>query len=315
MPATRARQPTSGRTQFTALGTEVVVLASDRRGLRRARLAVEAQLDVIDRVCSRFRPDSDLEHLNRAGGRPVRVDPLLIEAVGVALRAARLTDGNVDPTVGEALRVLGYDCDFAAVAPTGRPVVRVVRVPGWELVEIDADRYTIRVPAGVRLDLGATAKALAADRAAAYASSASGCGVLVSLGGDIAVAGNPPPRGWDVRVADSHASPTGAEGQTVRIDSGGLATSSTTVRRWSRGGDELHHVVDPATGRPARIVWRTVSVAAANCVDANVASTAAIIRGERSPAWLGQLGLPARLVRPDGSIVRVGGWPQQEAAA
>jgi len=291
------------------------VLVSDRRGLWKARLAVEAQLESIDRTCSRFRPDSDLERLNRAGGRSVRVDPVLIEALEVALRAARLTDGDVDPTVGEALRVLGYDCDFAAVAPTGGPVVRVERVPGWELVEIDADRCTIRVPAGVRLDLGATAKALAADRAAADASSAAGCGVLVSLGGDIAVAGDPPPQGWDVRVADSHASPAGAEGQTVSIDGGGLATSSTTVRRWSRGGDELHHVVDPATGRSARIVWRTVSVAAADCVDANVAATAAIIRGERSPAWLGQLGLPARLVRPDGSIVRVGGWPQQEAAA
>ncbi|HYT26543.1 MAG TPA: FAD:protein FMN transferase, partial [Actinomycetota bacterium] len=134
-------------------------------------------------------------------------------------------------------------------------------------------------------------------------------GVLVSLGGDLATAGTPPPGGWAVRVADWHAAGRGAQGQTVRVRGGGLATSSTTVRRWTRGGEQLHHVVDPATGRPAPVVWRTVSVAAATCVDANVAATAAIVRGDRSPAWLDSLGLPARLVRPDGSLVRVGGWP------
>jgi thiamine biosynthesis lipoprotein len=139
--------------------------------------------------------------------------------------------------------------------------------------------------------------------------------VLVSLGGDIAIAGDPPGRGWSVRVTDWHAAGPEAEGQTVQATSGGLATSSTTVRRWSRGGDELHHVVDPATGRSAEVVWRTVSVAAATCVDANVAATAAVVRGERSPAWLESLRLPARLVRPDGTVVRVGGWPTEDVAA
>jgi len=292
-----------------------VILVTDGRRLGPARAAVEAQLRLIDRACSRFRPDSDLQRVNGAGGAPVEVGPVLIEAMAVSLRAARLTDGDVDPTIGEALRVLGYDRDFAALAPTSRPVVRVARVPGWELVELDADRHTVKVPAGVRLDLGATAKALAADRAAVDASAAAGCGVLVSLGGDIATAGEPPAAGWDVRIADWHAAPSSAADPTVRVDGGGLATSSTTVRRWSRGDDELHHIVDPATGRPAIVVWRTVSVAAATCVDANVASTAAIVRGERSPEWLGELGLPARLVRPDGSVVLVGGWPEQDVAA
>ncbi|MDQ6796536.1 MAG: FAD:protein FMN transferase [Actinomycetota bacterium] len=288
---------------------------NDEHGLWRARLAVEACLSAIDRACSRFRSDSDLERVNRARGAPVTVSPGFIEALEVSLRAARITGGDVDPTVGEAVRVLGYDRDFAAVALTGPPVVHVARVPGWELVEIDQERRTVRVPAGVRLDLGATAKALAADRSAVDAAEAAGCGVLVSLGGDIAVAGDAPARGWDIRIADSHAVPADAEGQTVSITGGGLATSSTTVRRWLRGNDEVHHVVDPATGRPASIVWRTVSVAAATCVDANVASTAAIIRGQRSPAWLEELRLPARFIRPDGSVIRVGGWPRPEEAA
>ena len=234
---------------------------------------------------------------------------MLIEAVLVALRAAALTDGDVDPTVGQAMRALGYDRDFGAVAKTGAPVARVEAVPGWHLVTVDRQRGTVRVPAGVRLDLGATAKALAADRAAARAAAAVGCGVLVSLGGDIAVAGEPPARGWEVRVADSHASSPDDAGQTVLMESGGLATSSTTVRRWARGGQDVHHLVDPRTGRPADEVWRTVTVAAASCVDANIATTAAIIRGSRSPAWLESLGLPARLVLAEGSVVRVGGWP------
>jgi len=296
--------------RLRALGTGAVVLVTGADSLEVVRQAVAAEVDAIDRACSRFRPDSELERVNHAGGRPVAVGPGLLEALEVALRAARASDGDVDPTVGEAVRVLGYDRDFAAVPPAGRPLLRVATVPGWRQVRVDRARGLVRVPAGVLLDLGATAKALAADRAAASAAEAAGCGVLVSLGGDLATAGEPPPGGWSVRVADAHDAAAEADGETVRIHGGALATSSSTVRRWTRGGEQLHHIVDPASGRPARVVWRTVSVAAATCVDANVAATAAIVRGEASPAWLASLGLPARLVRPDGSVVRVAGWPE-----
>jgi FAD:protein FMN transferase len=118
-----------------------------------------------------------------------------------------------------------------------------------------------------------------------------------------------------VRVADWHGAGPEAEGQTIRLPDGGLATSSTTVRHWTRGGEPLHHLVDPATGGPARVVWRTVSVAAAHCVDANTAATAAILRGERVPGWLDAAGLPARLVRPDSSVLRIGGWPEPDEAS
>jgi thiamine biosynthesis lipoprotein len=292
-----------------------VVLTVDSRRLGPALAAVVEEVAAIDVACSRFRDDSELAAVNRGGGRPVHVGPLLLEAVETALRAARLTDGDVDPTVGDAIRVLGYDRDFGAVAPTGRPLVRLAAVPGWHQISVDRRRQLVAMPPGVSLDLGATAKALAADRAASRAASAAGCGVLVSLGGDISTAGEPPGGGWSVRVADWHAAGPEAEGEIVEVSSGGVATSSTTVRRWSRGSEELHHVVDPATGRSAEVVWRTVSVAAATCVDANVAATAAIVRGNRSPAWLASLRLPARLVRPDGSVVRVGGWPAPQVAA
>jgi FAD:protein FMN transferase len=303
-----------GESSFPIWGTTATILSTDRDQLPMAVAAVRGQLAVFDIACSRFRDDSDIERVNRSRGRWAEVQPLLVDAVEVALRAAALTEGDVDPTVGEALVVLGYDRDFAAVLPMGPSTPDPRPAPGWRLVEVDRTNSRIRVPIGVRLDLGATAKALAADRAAAAAAEISGCGVLVSLGGDIAVARAAPSEGWEIGLADSHLQQPEPE-QSVRIRDGGLATSSTTVRRWSRGGTTVHHVIDPSTGRPAREVWRTVTVAAATCVDANTVSTAAIVRGELAIGWLGSLGLPARLVRADGRIERTAAWPRQEAVA
>ena len=296
---------------WDALGTRVGVVVSDPRALPAARLAVEAEIEAIDLACSRFRADSDLSRLNARAGRPVRVTPLLLEAVGVALRAAAVTGGIVDPTIGRALILAGYDRDFALLGDPP-PRLAATRVPGWRAVSVDLAGRSVRIPRGVRLDLGATAKALAADRAAAAAATAASAGVLVNLGGDIAVAGPAPAGGWPVRVADDHRAPPGAPGQHLRLDSGGLATSSTTVRRW---GPDAHHIIDPRTGLPAVSPWRTVSVAAATCVDANVASTAAIVLGADAPAWLAERGLPARLVDRDGRPEAVAGWPQERVAA
>jgi thiamine biosynthesis lipoprotein len=133
--------------------------------------------------------------------------------------------------------------------------------------------------------------------------------VLVALGGDIAIAGQAPADGWRVRVTDDHRAGLDAPGQWVAVRSGGLATSSATVRRWKVGSEWAHHVIDPATGNSASTVWRTVSVTAASCLDANIASTAAIVRSERAPRWLESLGLPARLVATEGAVTHVAGWP------
>jgi FAD:protein FMN transferase len=180
---------------------------------------------------------------------------------------------------------------------------------------MDPERRAVRVPAGSELDLGATAKALAADRAASSACAAAGCGVLVSLGGDVAVAGEPPSRGWPIRVADDHAAGLDAPGPVVSIAGGGLATSSTAVRRWRAGEVELHHIIDPRTGRSAVTPWRTVTVAAATCVDANVAATAAIVLGGDAPAWLAARALAARLVSETGPATCAAGWPAEAEAA
>jgi thiamine biosynthesis lipoprotein len=296
------------RTRIDVLGTTGYVLASDEAGLAVATDAALHEVELIDRACSRFRPDSDLSRVNDAGGRPTSVSPSLVDALEIAVRAALVTDGDVDPTIGRALRVVGYDRDFGSVPADGPPVLTVAVARRWPEIVIDRSAQTVRVPPGVALDLGATAKALAADRAAAAAASAAACGVLVSLGGDIALGGPSSRDGWPVMLDDRHDAPISHRGPTVVLRNGGLATSGTMARRWRRGGVDLHHLIDPRTGRPADEVWRTATVAAACCVDANIASTAAIIRGFRAVAWLEESGLAARLVALDGSEVLVGSW-------
>ena len=202
-----------------------------------------------------------------------------------------------------------------AIWPTSRrdgPPLPDGWAPGadWRSIVLDGATRTVLVPDGVRLDLGATAKALAADRGAAAAASATGTGVVLSLGGDVAVGGTPPPGGWPVALGDDHAAPNGP---VVALAGGGLATSSTTIRRWRRGDQVVHHILDPATGAPCPIVWRTVTVAASTCVQANVASTAAIVLGAEAPGWLARRRLPARLVRPGGEVQTVAGWLEEAA--
>lgn len=305
----RDREPAGA--SFAALGTTAMVLVSEPGALESAFEAVRSVVDAMDKAASRFRADSDLSAVNRGAGRPVEVGPLLVDAVETALRAARLTAGLVDPTVGESLRVIGYDRSFSDVARCGAALnVQVRPVPGWRMVWCDRASSCVRIPEKVLLDLGATAKALCADRAAAAAAARCGGGVLVSLGGDMAAAGPAPAAGWQVRVTDRHDSPRGAPGQTVALGSGGLATSGTAARRWRRGGLEFHHLVDPTTGLPATEHWRTVSVAAASCVDANIASTASMILGAGAAGWLEERKLPARLVTPAGAVVTVSGWPE-----
>ncbi|HMH91333.1 MAG TPA: FAD:protein FMN transferase [Streptosporangiaceae bacterium] len=302
---------------FGVFGTTAVLLVTDSAALGEARAIADRELAAVDRAASRFRADSELTALNQAGGAARPVSPLFADLIAAALRAARLTDGAVDPTCAAALAALGYDRDFEQVragTPAAPSAWRAGPVPGWRSVELDTAGQA-RLRDGALLDLGATAKAWAADRCAELIAGQVGGGVLVSLGGDIAVAGTAPDGGWRVRVTDDHAAGPDVPGPTVAITDGGLATSSITVRAWHSGGQPVHHIIDPATGGPARTCWRTVSVAAGTCVDANTASTAAIVRGEAAPGWLAGAGLPARLVRPDGTAVTTAGWPAEPAAA
>jgi FAD:protein FMN transferase len=304
-----------------ALGTTARIAAWPPDRLRRALGAVDAELIRLDLAASRFRPDSEICQIQareREDGE--QVSESLAEVVAVALAAAAWTGGLVDPTVGSALVALGYDRDFVLVG-ANQPDLPPVRtaVPGWRSVSLDG--RLLRLPPGVRLDFGATAKGLGADWAARAAMAAAGSGgALVSLGGDVAAGGEAPRGGWPVLIADEHrqtarSAPGTAPTQVVRLPGGAIATSSTTCRQWWRAGRLMHHIVDPRTGEPAAGPWRTVSVAAATCAEANAAATAAIVAGEGAAAWLEERQMPARLVSHDDAVVSVAGWPGADGGA
>jgi thiamine biosynthesis lipoprotein len=307
-----------------ALGTNARVVVWPPEGLDPARIAVDGVLDALDYQASRFRPDSEISRINGGGGGLFMLSDGLAQAVGVALAAAHWTGGLTDPTVGAALISLGYDRDFAAIDADRREAVPPpTRAPGWSSVELAG--CMLRMPAAARLDLGATAKGLGSDRAvraamraisaggpavaAGVAAPARG-GVLVELGGDIAVAGTPPRDGWPVTVADPAAGTSPVK--LVRLPAGAIATSSTTCRRWRRAGRALHHIVDPRTGLPADGPWQMATVAAATCADANAAATAAIVAGHEAVGFLTAAGLPARIAGHDGSVRYLGGWPDAD---
>lgn len=300
--------------RFATLGTTAVVCTTSEHELVRAtELAVEL-CTALDGAASRFREDSELMALCARAGEDVVVSELLWEVLDQAIWAAEFTDGLVDPTVGGAMGVLGYATSFTDIdRDDPRPVVRVGRVPGYAKIQRDAARRSVCIPEGVTVDLGATAKAGCADRIAARAAAELEGGVLISLGGDMAVAGPAPEGGWLVGIAARHDDPLTAGGPAVSLHHGGLASSGVAARRWRRAGTELHHLLNPATGLPAEVVWETATVAGPSCLVANAASTASIILGEAAPAWLEARALPARLQRPDGSVVTAAGFPEDPA--
>jgi thiamine biosynthesis lipoprotein len=301
---------------WSVWSTSVTIAVEPESALDAAAEILRREISAFDLACSRFRPDSELSRLIRAGRTTMPASPLFMQAVTSALRVARITGGTVDPTVGRSLLVLGYDCDYDEVrrrSPEQALVGKPDPAPGWRCVEVDEVERMIEIPPGVALDLGATAKALCADRAAHTIAFQLGVGVVVDIGGDLAVAGPPPPGGWQVSVRENSSDELEGDQCSVSVWDGGLASSGTSVRRWARGGNQLHHIVDPTTGWPAKGVWRMVTVAAGSCLDANAASTAAIVWGEEAPFRLAQFGLPARFVGSCGRVIEVGGWPSPTA--
>ncbi len=292
-----------GIAQWPLWSTTARLVVTDPDALPAAQRVVQDVTRQVEMACSRFRPDSEIVLLP-ADGTPTRVGPVLAALMATALLAAARTEGDVDPTLGAAMDAAGYDRDITLVGGGPLRTFLAAPEPAWRRVRLDGDILT--VPAGVRLDLGATAKAWAADRSAAEVARTCGVGALVALGGDIATAGPAPAACWGVLVRDQAEDPIAA----VTLAAGGaLATSSTVSRTWHNGGRTGHHVLDPRSGGPVTPVWRTVSVAAGTCVEANTLTTAAMVRGLDALPWLRSLGVPARLVGATFKIVTLGGWP------
>lgn len=317
IPAASSEEVGIARRDREIWSTTATVAVTEAGVLSAAARLLDIELMDVELAASRFLRDSETSLVNRSAGSEVTLSHTLNALVGAALRIAGVTGGLVDPTVAAAVIRAGYDRDFSALrrqhndltiaATSNRPA------PGCGLVRHDPATRRLRMPAGVSLDLGATAKAWAADTAAARIHCALGCGVLVSIGGDVAVAGPPPAGGWRVAVGENHRTAEHV-GPVVTIVRGGLATSSTAVRRWRTASGIRHHIIDPRTGSNPDPVWRTVSAVAGSAVDANAACTAAIVLGVPAPQWLDARQVPARLVGENGRIDYLGGWPTDRAA-
>lgn len=279
-----------------------------------AEAIVDAVLADVDLAASRFRPDSEVSALVRAvpgadGRVRAHVSPLLADLLVAADRAHRLSGGMVDPCLGAEEVACGYGS--APGAPAGTDDAPARRGVRWDDVVLDAEALRIDLPAGTLLDLGATAKARTADLLAARLSALSdGAGVLVNLGGDIAVAGRAPDGGW---ILDIAGAALGTPGAQIALHDGAIATSSTRLRAWDdAAGHRAHHVIDPRTGVPARTPWAEASVIAGTCLDANTAATCALVLGVDASAHLERHRLAARLVADDGRVHLLGAWPRPD---
>ena len=320
--------------EWSALGTYAQLVLDDGVDDGAALVVARRLVDAVDSTCSRFRPDSDLSRASASAGSWVEVDPLLVRAVDAALEAARSTDGLVDPTLGRALVELGYDRDLDLVragpsSRMGEPALTHIvgedrsslittsagaPIGGrWAEVETDPAGW-IRVPEGCSLDLGATGKAFAADLVANAVVLAVGGSVVVSLGGDVAAVCQDGRTAWPVLVSDTAGPSMDVAGETVMLGTGGLATSSIRHRQWTHDGVAVHHILDPRTGQSAATTLASATVRARSCVEANAASTAAVILGEDATAWLERRGLAALLVDRDGRATKCGAWPAAEPA-
>ncbi len=315
MQGTDVMEPVLTTRSFRAIGTTATVVVPESGDAEEAEQILAAELAAFDLACSRFRPDSELASVHAKAGRTVAVSALLFEALSVACDAAQRTGGAVDPTIGNAIVALGYDADLDEVqSRPPAPPQALGPVAGYQHVQLNPRDHTVRIPSGVRLDLGSSAKALAADRAVARIAGRIGTGALVSLGGDVAVAGPPPTGGWAVGIARESSTPAERVDQVVAITQGGLASSATSVRTWRAGDRDVHHIVDPRTGDCVETYWTLVSASGSSCVEANLVTTASIVWGERALDELARFEQSVRLVRFDGKVFSVNGWPPEQAA-
>ncbi len=292
---------------FRAMGCEMAawVVAADARMAEARLVAVQTWIETAEGQLSRFRPESELSRLNERSGEMVAVSPLLWDLLVYALEAARRTDGLYDPTVLDALERAGYDRPFAeigtsqAVGSSSSGLVSAPRSSAWREIRLDPKRRRVRLPAGVRLDLGGVAKGWVADRAAARLAALGPC--LVDAGGDIAVRGAPPGQsGWLIGVADPHHPERDLA--LITLADGGVATSGTDYRRWYRDGVLQHHIIDPRTGHPAQTDLVSVTVVAAEAAQADVEALVVLLLGaEQGRRYLQQRPwLEALLIGEDG---------------
>jgi FAD:protein FMN transferase len=295
--------PRSCNVAWDAMGTtcRVALVGPDAD---QAAAWARAELARLEGLWSRFLPDSDVQRLNGAGGKPVAVATETISLVAEALTWWHATEGRFDPTVLDAVVAAGYDRDLR----TGHGPIRAGEpTPGAARILIDAGAGTITLPAGVRIDLGGIGKGRAVDLLVDGLAHLPGG--LVDLGGDLRVWGRSSDEepGWPIAVEDLRDGSTTA---VLGLAEGAVATSSVLRRQWSDGVRRAHHLIDPATGRPARGELVTVTVLAGSAAAAEVIAKHALLSGSiaGATAVVGRHGTPALLVPAAGPPVPVGGF-------
>jgi thiamine biosynthesis lipoprotein len=279
------------RRQFRAMGTQIELLVEADQATA-ALAAAEEEFHRLEALLSRFRADSELSRLNSNG--TLAAGPDLLRVVELALAATKRTGGRFDITVHEAVVAAGYDRSFELVpAVAAAPALSPVRHTAGVRV-LDG---VIRLDQDVRLDLGGIGKGYACERAAEILATAGPC--LVNAGGDIATRAG----AWTVSVE------TAAEPLTLELSgSSALATSGRDLRRWHRGGRELHHLIDPATGLPSASDLLRATAVAHDAIDAEVTAKALFLAGaDPAREEADRLGIPALLVTQDGRTILAGG--------
>jgi thiamine biosynthesis lipoprotein len=288
--------------RFTSMGStaHVIAVAGPPGLLRHARL----RLAEWEGRWSRFRPDSEISHLNTSAGRWVRLTPVTVAILRRAVEAWELTGGLYDPTVLPALENAGYTHSFETLPATVDSRAPTTATPGC--AGIDLARRRARLPLGVRIDLGGIGKGYAADLLAEELLTRGAAGACVNLGGDVRVAGTPPSSGgWVVAVSDETR--PGRDLASVSLTSGAVATSTSLRRRWHHGGTKRHHLIDPRTGASATSAVAAVTVVAAHAHWAEILAKAALIADlEHGSAILETHGVAAILTMQDGTAHRVG---------
>ena len=210
-----------------------------------------AELEQLEQCWSRFRPTSELSLLNGGTGGWTAVSSRMLLILTCAADLYRVTQGRFDPTILASLEGAGYDRTFVEVPATLDTAPAYAPAPGFAQIEIDVDEARVRIPAGVRLDLGGIGKGMAADLLARGLIDRGARTALVGLGGDLRARGEPPPDGeWRIPVEDPLDERATAFVWPLHEDA--IVTSSVRVRTWVRAGQRQHHLVDPATGDSAR---------------------------------------------------------------
>lgn len=297
--------PVVASAEFAAMGTQarVDVVAGDGDGDALLEFA-RTRLSELEARWTRFRPDSELSRMNAHAGAPVVVSDDTFWALARAVDAWERTDGRYDPTVAPSLLQLGYDRTWAAVdADAAAPlsIRQFEPAPGCAGIHMLAGVPSVRLPAGVSVDLGGIGKGLAADRVVEELIARGAVGAHVTIGGDVRTAGRPPHGdAWQVVIE-------GPAGDDIAVSAfangGAVATSGTSFRRFSDG---RHHVIDPRTGAPAVTDLVQVSVVATDCGTAEVFATAALCAGSDAAVRLLSVSeLAAVLVMVDMTVVWV----------